>query len=319
MKTGINISAFALTVLSGVLIRVIPTSGLVGALADTGGATSRSSRVLIRSHFVPERVMRYNLKLSGAAAWAPKEKGIGWGKMDTDFTFDLATKVIRESGACTFFLSGRKIKSSVAGPKGRLGIVGDHKKSKVRIGDAWQSPSNKSPLAREMTLTQGPRGGVRFTTGTAPIALYLVPHVDLRFWALLTVAPPAKVAPGDKWSETFKLRVPGSYGRRPVKLTGRWKVVGYRQHRGRKVLALALAVTMDLKNSDVMLKNGDLVYVHSGSYAAEGKAMWDVSRGVLCYATADQKILIRADKPKVRALRSAHKCTLELTSFKEGS
>jgi hypothetical protein len=263
--------------------------------------------------------MRYNLKLSGTVAWAPHEKGLGWGKMDTDFTFDLATKVIRESGACTFHLAGQKIKSSVTGPKGRLGIIADRKKSKIRINDEWQSPSNKTPLTKEMTLTQGPLGGVRFTTGTAPIALYLLPHVDLRFWALLTVAPPAKVAPGDEWSETFKLRVPGSRGRRPLKLTGRWKVVGYQQHRGRKVIALALAVKMDLKNSNVMLKNGDLVYVHSGSYVAAGKAMWDVSRGVLCYATADQKILIRADKPKIRALSSVHKCTLELKAFKEGT
>jgi hypothetical protein len=319
MKTRISVSTFALAVLLGVLIAAIPTHGRSRVLTEAGGSTTQSSKVLIRSGFVPGRVMRYNLKLSGAAAWSPHEKGLGWGQMNTDFTFDLATKVIRESGACTFFLSGQKIKSSVTGPKGRLGIIADRKTSKIRINDEWQSPSNKTPLAKEMTLTQGPLGGVRFTTGVAPIVLYLLPHVDLRFWTLLTVAPPAKVAPGDKWVETFSLRVPGSRGRRPLELTGRWKVVGYQQHRGRKVIVLALAVTMDLKNSNVMLKNGDLVYVHSGSYAAQGKAMWDVSRGVLCYATADQKVLIQADKPKVRALRSEHKCTLELKSFKEGA
>ncbi|MDP6547071.1 MAG: hypothetical protein QGH60_24105 [Phycisphaerae bacterium] len=319
MKTRISVSTFAPVVLLGVLIAAITTHGRVKVPATGSGSTSKSPAVLIRSRFVPGRVMRYNLKLSGTAAWAPHEKGPGWGKMNTDFTFDLATKVIRDSGACTFFLAGQKIKSSVTGPKGRLGIIADRKKSKIRINDQWQSPSNKTPLTKEMTLTQGPLGGVRFTTGVAPIALYLLPHVDLRFWTLLTVAPLAKVAPGDEWSETFNLRVPGSRGRRPLKLTGRWKVVGYQQHRGRKVIVLALAVKMDLKNSNVMLKNGDLVYVHSGSYAATGKAMWDVSRGVLCYATADQKILIRADKPKVRALRSEHKCTLELKSFKEGT
>ena len=319
MKTRISVSTFALAGLLGVLVAAISAHGRTRALADGNSSSTQSSKVLIRSKFVPGRVMRYNLKLSGTAAWAPHEKGLGWGKMETDFTFDLATKVIRESGACTFHLAGQKIKSSVTGPKGRLGIIADRKKSKIKINDEWQSPSNKTPLTREMTLTQGPLGGVRFSTGVAPIAVYLLPHVDLRFWSLLTAAPPAKVAPGDEWAETFKLRVPGSRGRRPLELSGRWKVVGYQQHRGRKVLALALAVTMDLKNSNVMLKNGDLVYVHSGSYAAEGKAMWDVSRGVLCYAAADQRILIRADKPKVRALRSEHKCTLELKAFKEGT
>ncbi|MDP6637139.1 MAG: hypothetical protein QGG42_19745 [Phycisphaerae bacterium] len=318
MKTRISVSTFAPVLLLSVFIAAIPTQGRTRALANRNGSSARSSKVLIRSKFVPGRVMRYNLKLSGTAAWTPHDKKLGWGKMDTDFTFDLATKVIRDSGACTFNLAGQALESSASGPKGRLKIIADRKKAKLKIGDSWLTPSNKSPLAKPMTLTQGPLGGVRFTTGTAPIVIYLLPHVDLRFWNLLTIAPLGKVAVGDEWAEKFNLHVPGSKGK-PLELTGRWKVLGYQTHRGRKVLALGLAVTMDLKNSKVMLKNGDLIYVHSGSYRAEGKAMWDVSRGVLCFASANQKILVQADKAKTRALRSEHKCTLELKSFKEGT
>ena len=132
MKTRISVSTFALVVLLSVLVAAIPTHGL--------SSSTQSSKVLIRSKFVPGRVMRYNLKLSGSAAWAPHEKGLGWGKMDTDFTFDLATKVIRESGACTFHLAGQKIKSTVTGPKGRLGIIADRRKSKLKINDDVATP-----------------------------------------------------------------------------------------------------------------------------------------------------------------------------------
>jgi hypothetical protein len=307
MKTRISVSLCALAAGLCLFAAVVRTDGR---------SSTKPTKVLVRSKFVPGRVMRYKLKLRGSSAWAPVEKGFGWGKMDTEFTFDLATKVIRERGLCTFHLSGQNLMSSASGPKGRLGIVADRKKSRLKIGDAWQAPSSRTPLAKPMTLTQGPLGGVRFTTGMAPIALYVIPRVDMRFWGLLTAAPLVKVAPGDEWSEEFKWRVPDSRGN-PLKLSGRWKVLGYQHHRGRRVLALALAVKMDLKNTQVMLRNGDLAYVHSGSYAAQGKAMWDVSRGVLCYANAEQKVLIRAEKPKVRALRSEHKCTLELISFKE--
>jgi len=309
MKTRIGVSLCALAAGLCLLAAVMP----INAKPST-----RPGKLLVRPKFVPGRVMRYNLKLAGSSAWAPREKGFHWGKMDTDFTFDLATKVIRERGLCTFNLAGQHLKSTASGPKGSLGIVADRRKVRLKIGDAWQAPSNKTPLVKPMTLTQGPLGGVRFTTGAVPIAIYLIPHVDRRFWGVLTAAPLGKVAPGDEWDEEFKWRLPDSRGN-PMDLTGRWKVLGYQTHRGRKVLAFALAVTMDLKNTEVMLRNGDMAYIHSGSYSAKGKAMWDLSRGVLCYATADQKIAIRAEKPKLRAFRSQHKCTLDLISFRENT
>jgi len=310
----IGILILSLPVVLGVLAMAIPTHGRVRTFENKSSGDS-TGKVLIRAKFAEGRQMRYNLKMSGTAAWTPHDKALGWGQMNTDFTFDLATKVIRKSGACTFHLAGQSLRSNATGPKGRLEIIADRKKSRIKINDKWQAPVNRTPLSKPMTLTQGPLGGVRFTTGTVQIAIYLLPHVDIRFWTLLTVAPLKKVAPGDQWEDKFNLPVPGAKGR-PLELTGHWKVIGYQQYGGQKVLALALGVDLDLKNSDVMLKNGDLVHVLSGSYRARGKALWDVNRGVLCYATADQKILIRANKPKTRALRSEHNCTLQLKSFK---
>jgi len=62
----------------------------------------------------------------------------------------------------------------------------------------------------------------------------------------------------------------------------------------------------------VLLKNGDLVHVTTGTYKAQGKVMWDVAHGRLCSAAAEQKILVKADKPTRRALRSESKCSLHL-------
>jgi len=307
--TQIGILTLVLSVILGVLVTAIP----IDARTKAENSDSSSGDILIRAKFAMGRQMRYNLKLSGAAAWTPAAKGFGWGKVNTDFTFDLSTKVIRDSGACTFNLEGKSLRCNVAGPKGRIEVIAGRKKSKIRINDKWLPPANDSPLAKPMTLTQGPLGAVRFTTGMAPIAVYLIPHVDIRFWTLLTTAPFKRVKVGEEWSQKFKLPVPGSQGRRPLTLTGNWQVVGYRRYGGRKVLELKLAVDMDLKNSDVMLKNGDLIRVNVGSYWARGKALWDVEHGVLCYATADQKILIRATS---RALRSEHNCTLQLKSFR---
>jgi len=318
MSTEISLSLCALAVLSIVLTAAIQThAGPASGKTETGSST-QPAKVLVRAKFVPNRSMRYNLKLSGSSAWSPAEKGLDWSKMETDFTFDLATKVLRDSGACTFHLVGQKLKSSGSGPKGRVGIQADRRKVRLKVGGAWKAQSDKSPLAKPMTLTQGPLGGVRFTTGTLPIALYVVPRVDRRFWALLTAAPLGKVAVGDEWSERFSVGLPGAQGK-PLELNGKWKVLGYRRYGGRKVLTFALAVKMDLKNSKVMLRNGDMAYVHTGKYLAEGLAMWDVQRGVLSFASANQKIAIQAEKSKTRAFRSEHKCTLELKSFKEGA
>jgi len=282
------------------------------ASAPAGGA---GEKVSIRAQFKEDMALRYQIKLSGAAAWTPAMEGVEWGKMETDFTFALRAKALREEGACTFELLGERLASKGDGPRGTLEVVGDREQFKVQAGGKWKLEPERNPLTREMTMTFGPLWGFRFGTGLAPMAVYFLPHVDPRFWAVLTLAPPNEVAPGDAWQEQFQLPVPGAQGE-PLELTGAWEVVGWQSYRGRKVLAIALEAELSLKDSDLLLRNGDRVHVTSGSYKAQGKVLWDVERGVLCSATAEQKILVKADKPSPRALRSEHRCSLQLLAAK---
>ena len=71
-----------------------------------------------------------------------------------------------------------------------------------------------------------------------------------------------------------------------------------------------------IKDSQVLLRNGDLIHVSSGTYKASGEAAWDVGAGALYSATANQRILIQADRPTSRALRSVADCSLKLLKTK---
>lgn len=306
--------------LAAVLVFALAVSGWAeGTDGEKGGDRDRpgAPKVSVRPSYVPGRKLQYNLKLSGATAWTPKPKGMHWGKMVTDFTFVLATKTIRESGACTFALLGEKLKSVANGPKGAVEVVADRKKARYKVEGKGQIETDETPLAKAMTVTFGPLGAVRFHTGIVHVAPYLLPHVDRRFWALLTLAPVSDVAPGDKWEDSFDLPVPGGVGR-PLKLTGKWQALGWQTYRRQKVFATALTAELKLDDSELILKNGDRVHVTSGTYEAVGKVLWNVDRGLLCFATATQKILIKADKPTPRALRSEHKCTLQLLRAADG-
>jgi len=279
-------------------------------------------KVKVRPVYEDGRALRYNLKLSGATAWAPTAKGLRWGKMQTDFTFVLATKAVRTAGlhkgSCTFRLGGEHLRSTGQGPEGAFGVDATRTTTRAKVKDRWQvTVQDRSPLRKDMTLTLGPLGGVRFGTGLAPIAIYFLPHVDHRFWTLLTVAPVREVAPGDGWEQDFDLPVPGTEGK-PLELTGRWQVEGWESYRGRRVLGLTLSASMRLADTNLRLRNGDLIHVVSGSYQADGKAQWDVDAGVLCFATASQKLLATADKPSKRALRHEAECTLKLLAANAG-
>ncbi|MHC4181079.1 MAG: hypothetical protein ACYSWU_26580, partial [Planctomycetota bacterium] len=214
---------------------------------------------------------------------------------------------------CTFDLLGESLQSAGQTAKGRIAVAASRQKSKLKARGkgSLAVSSDKSPLQRPMTVTFGPRGEFRFGTGLMPLAIYMLPHVDHRFWTLLTVAPHKPVAPGDHWEVDFHLPVPGAKGK-PLSIVGEWKVLGWQRYRGRNVLAIGLAGQLDLNDSNVLLKNGDWIHVATGSYNAAGKVLWDVPNGVLCSATAEQQILITSDLPTPRVLRSENKCSLEL-------
>jgi len=268
-------------------------------------------KVLVRPKYVPGQLQQYRLQLYGGAVWTPAHRDLAWGEMKTDFRFTLQTKVIRNSGACTFTLFGEYLNSAGRGPDGSIEVEASPRESAIRINGKWQANSGKSFLARPMTITLGPLGLARYGTGLAPLAIYMLPHIDRRFWTLLTIAPPKEVAPGDGWDVAFHVAVPGGKGK-PLAVKGTWIVQKWKSYRGRRVLPMALAATLDLKNSDLLLKNGDLVHVASGTYKAEGTVLWDVDNGLLAAAQAWQKISIRASAPVRRALKSEVKCSLEL-------
>ena len=271
--------------------------------------------VLVRPKYEPGRMLRYRLRLSGATAWTPAPRGVDWGKMTTDFTGVLNTKVIRDSGACTFDLIGEKLQAVGEGPNGKIQVEATRQKARIRIGDKIVTDADKSPLAKPMTMTFGSRGAYLYGTGLAPLAIYTLPHVDRRFWLLLTVAPPQKVAPGDNWEVAFDFAVPGGKGK-PLNVKAKWNALGWQTYRRQKVLAMTLAADLNLKDSYMLLKNGDRVHVHSGTYKASGKVLWDVEHGQLCSAEARQKILIKVDKPTPRALRSECSSSLKLLAAK---
>ena len=270
-----------------------------------------AEKVLIRPKYVPGQLQQYRLQLYGGAAWTPVHRDLAWGRMKTDFTFTLQTKVIRDSGACTFTLYGEYLNSAGQGPDGSIEVEASRRESAVRINGKWQANSDKTMLVRPMTLTLGRLGAVRYGTGLAPLGIYMLPHIDRRFWTLLTVAPLKEVAPGDGWEVEFNVAVPGGKGK-PLSVKGKWVVQKWRSYRGRKVIPLALAAEFDLKNSNVLLRNGDLIHIAAGSYKAEGTALWDVDNGLLAGAEAWQKITIRADTPVRRVHTSETKCTLQL-------
>jgi hypothetical protein len=284
------------------------------AAKDPGPDAENAPRYNIRPAHAEGVVLLYNLKLNGATAWTPAPKGVDWGKMETDFTFGLRGKTLRESGACTYELLGDKLTSVAEGPEGVIGIQADRERARIKAKGHWDVWTERTPLRHPMTATFGPRGAFRFGTGLKRLAIYAIPHVDHRFWNVLTVAPARPVAVGDAWKEEFRFRVPGAKGK-PLELKAHWKVTGWERYKGQKVLALALTADLKLEDSNLILKNGDRVHVTVGTYKARGKVLWDVEHGVLCSARASQQVLFQADKPQPRALRSETTCTLTLQKY----
>jgi len=277
-----------------------------------------NAAVTIRHHFAPGRLLRYHMQLAGDTAWNPPLRPADRVQMATEFTFTLRGKTVRPGGACTFDLLGEGLRSTGQTPAGRINVAAGRGQSAVSLGgrETIGFSSAKSPLDGPMTITLGPRGEYRFGTGLLPLVIYMLPNVDHRFWTLLTAAPLQPVAPGDRWEVAFAVPVPGSEGR-PLQIAGEWRVLDRERHGRRDVLPIQLTATLDLDNANVLLQNGDEIHVSTGSYTATGRALWDVEAGLLCSATAEQSILIAADMPVRRTLRSENRCALRLLGMQE--
>ena len=288
------------------------------AAAPPEDKLAENARVTIRHDFKPGRLLRYRLQLSGQTAWTPPLRLADVGQMATDFTFTLHTKTLRPGGACTFDLLGERLRSAGQTPAGRIDVAAVRNRAVLGLSgrDSIGVSSDKSPLDHPMTITLGPRGRFHFGTGLLPLAIYMIPHVDHRFWNLLTLAPQQPVSAGDAWEVDFALPVPGAKGT-PLQLEGKWSVLERETHGRRSLLPIELTANLDLENSNVLLKNGEEIHVSKGSYRAAGRVLWDVEAGLLSSATAGQTILITADAPIHRALQSRAQCTLELLGVEE--
>lgn len=286
--------------------------------APRAAGQENESPVTIRHHYEQGRLLRYHLSLAGDTAWNPPLRPADRVQMATEFTFTLRAKTVRPGGACTFDLLGEGLRSTGQTPAGRIDVAAGRGQSAVSLGgrETIGLASGKSPLDGPMTVTLGPRGQYRFSTGLLPLVIYMLPNVDHRFWNLLTVAPLQPVAPGKEWKVDFTMPVPGAEGR-PLAVRGEWRVLDRERYGRRDVLPIELTATLDLADSNVLLKNGDEIHVATGAYDATGKALWDVEAGLLCSATAEQSIFIAADLPVRRTLRSENRCSLRLLSVQE--
>jgi hypothetical protein len=263
-------------------------------------------------------MLRYRMQLAGDTAWTPPLRPADRVQMTTDFTFTLRAKTVRPGGACTFDLLGEALRSTGQTPAGRIDVAAGRGRSAVNLGGRQSIglASAKSPLDGPMTITFGPRGEFRFGTGLVPLVIFMLPHVDHRFWNLLAVAPLQPVAPGDEWDVDFEVPVPGSEGK-PLSIEGLWEVLHPERHGRREVLPIELTATLDLTDADVLLNNGDRIHVSSGNYHASGRALWDVEAGLLASATAEQSILVTAGRPVRRTLQSRNRCSLRLLGVQE--
>lgn len=280
------------------------------AHAASGGP---EKKYLIRHAFREGRKLKYRLEVEADAEWRPRQEGRTWGEVDTDFTFLLTGKTVRENGSCTFDLSGKKLMSKVRGPKGTVSVSATPSRFKISTPKGKVKIRKENPLTKPMTATIGPRGAFLYGTGLFPVLPFFRVPVDRIAWHILTVAPPQEVGKGDRWERDFDVRLPDSIGK-PLHVVAKARVAGWREVGGRRCLVIRLEGRAALKNTTVTLKNGDRLFVKRGTYEVEGAAMWDVKNGLLCSAEAACALKLISTKPSKAAWHSRGRVKLRLLS-----
>ena len=281
------------------------TIGAKSCYADDG------KKYLIRPDWREGQRLKCRLNVNAEANWDPKKSGLSWGEVDTEFEFEVKGKTLRDSGACTFDLNGKRLKSSANGSKGKLSISADESKATIKSSKSSHSLKVDSPFKKPMTVTLGPLGGFRYGTGLHPIVPYFWVGVDRLFWHVLTTAPHKEVGVGDHWEVDFDMRLPDSRGE-PLHIAGKAKVDGWQKVGDQKCLVIRMEGEKTLENTTVTLKNGDRLHVKRGRYEVSGKALWDVKRGLLRRASAQCALDINADKPKKSTLKARAQAELKV-------
>jgi hypothetical protein len=288
--------------------------GLLACLICVGGAEA-GKKYLIRHKFRDGQKLAYSLSVAGKAFWYPEQNDLSGGEMGTDFLFTLSHKVTRETGACTFDMRGQRLRSRVETEKGTISIEATPEECDLDIQGHRLEIDRANPLKHAATLTMGPRGVVRYGTGLGRLAPYFIVHVNPHFWRALTLAPREEVGVGDEWEESFNVRIPDSRGK-PLNVKLRAKVTGWETHRGHRCLAGRVRAQLKLKETRVTLKNGDRLHVDRGEYEADGKVLWDPAQGILCHASARNRLTVTSTKPRKRRFSGQARCTLKLLDSK---
>ena len=285
-------------------------------IGTSSSDAAKNEKHLIRLKFSQGRRLKYDWRVKSDLRWYPQRAGLTWGQVDTNITFELEEKLVRESGACTCVVHGKKLKSTVKGPKGTLSISATERSARISTPKNRAKETIKSPFDREMTVTIGPRGGVRYGTGIAVIAPYFRIGVDNIFWRMLTTAPKQAVGVGDEWKADFKLRLPDSRGE-PLNVKGEARVLGWKKLNGHRCLVIKLNAKLTLKDTTVTFRNGDRRHIRKGEYEVGGVALWDVQGGILRAAEAEGEIRLDTDKPNKSILKGTGSARLRLLSTKK--
>jgi len=290
---------------------VVALGAVALCLAAIAQDKDADRKYLVRHTFWDGQKLRYSLAVSGNWQWAPEDDKLKSGKMSTEFIFTLSEKLIRQNGACTYALIGENLKSSGESAEGEFSVTADRDKCIWQINKLKGKGRDDNFLTKDMTITMDPRGRMPLSTGLHHVALFFLVHVDRNFWSPLTLAPREKVGVGDEWKADFNLQLPDSAGR-PLKVDVKAKVTGWENFGRSKCLVGQLTAELELKDTIVTFKNGDRAHITTGKYRAQGKVMWDVERGLLCYASAQNSLVVTADKPTARKFAGQARCTLKL-------
>lgn len=290
-----------------ITLALVMLAGVVGNLAAGDTFT-------ITPTYHEGEKLGYTWHLENELSWSPAVKGTDWVKMSTDFDFVLDAEYLMEDGGCLFDLDGKRLESIGESSKGKLGIRASPTEVSYLLGKNWTKPGPATPFAKPMTVTLGPQFQPTASTGAEGIALFLLPGVDPRVWFVVTAAPAVPMTVGSSWTQDFDVEIPGATGD-PLHVVVGINVIGTEKIDGADVLVIEAQGELNLVDSEIRMQDGQLLHVVHGRYEVTGTAKWDIDRGFLRFAEAEQTLKATADRPETHRLASRAVSRLSLESL----
>jgi len=291
--------------------RILVGISIFSAAALVPRAICAGETVTIDPSFRVGERLHYSWHLENDLSWSPADKGVDWVKMSTDFDFVLRGRHLLDDGSCIFDLDGKKLESIGESAKGKLGIRATSTEASYLFGNHWTKPGPKTPFEKPMTVTLGPQFQPKASTGIEPIALFLLPGVDPRVWFMVTTAPSTPLTVGSHWDHDFDVEIPGAKGD-PLHVVVGIDVVDIETLNGARVITIEARGELNLTDSDLLMKDGTKLHLVHGRYEIHGTAKWDLDRGYLRVAEAEQVFKATCDRPETRRLASKAKSRLVL-------